>query len=345
MPNLIDEFILMPYYGEFDEHSNRLLEVNIVSKLEEHKDVIAVLISLKDLIWNDEKTELMMLVKELVALNSKLGVDICFIDYNKKLYKILKSVTKNTPIKLFRNLNTAALFLDQYSLKDGSRILVYDEDRENCEHLLSKLKNHEHTADIVSDPSEFKEMANKNAYDIIVTQSSYNRDSAQKSEGVHKLNLSKELIKNLPVFMDTTVETLSSFVDLKAEKVSHEVDTFNKNLDTDIISAVMEFRGDLEGSFILIFPRELAVTTVESLVGEKVNQKDIETLKDAVAEFCNIVTGSIKTELSKKNIMVNFALPKAYQSMNMTSSQVGAGNGVWVDMKLDEQPFYMFISK
>lgn len=157
------------------------------------------------------------------------------------------------------------------------------------------------------------------------------------------LSLSKRLIKNLPVFMETAVDSLSSFTGMSAKKISHEICGFESAMNKNSLTAVMRFKGDIKGTFILIFPKDIAIKTVESLIGDSINENDIEGLKDAVGEFCNIVTGSIKTVLSKKDININFELPKAYSSVKITSGHIGDGNGVWVDMELDGNPFYMFI--
>ncbi len=166
---------------------------------------------------------------------------------------------------------------------------------------------------------------------------------SEKSEKKQTLSLSKELIKNLPLFMDTAVESVKSFTGMEAKKVSHEVGGFESASNKNSISSVMKFKGDLEGTFILVFPKEIASKTVESLLGEKVNNMD--ELRDAVAEFCNIITGAIKVALSNKNIKVTFTLPKAYSSITITSGHIGKKNGIWIDMTLDEKPFYMFITK
>lgn len=157
------------------------------------------------------------------------------------------------------------------------------------------------------------------------------------------LNLSKKLIINLPVFMETAVKTLTAFTDLKAKKLGHSIKKLDKSVEEEVINAVMRFNGDIKGSFVLIFPIDIAVMAMESLLGEEIDRTDIETLKDGVGEFCNIITGSIKTALVDKGIEITFALPRKYISMSSTSADIGKNNGVWVDMQLAEQNFYMFV--
>jgi len=159
------------------------------------------------------------------------------------------------------------------------------------------------------------------------------------------LHLEKKLILNLPLFMDTAVETLSSFTGLEAKKTSHEITEFNADLNGEFIIAMMQFKGDINGIFVLIFPKDIAIITLEKLLGEKVNKNDFDTLKDGIGEFCNIVLGSIKTACSKIDINITFALPKTYTSLKTVKGTIGENNGVWVNMVLDKMPFYMFITK
>jgi CheY-specific phosphatase CheX len=84
---------------------------------------------------------------------------------------------------------------------------------------------------------------------------------------------------------------------------------------------------------------------MESLLGEVVDENDDESLRDGIAELCNIITGSVKTVFSNKNIKVTFELPKTYLSLELASNDIGTNIGVWIDMELEKKPFYMFITK
>jgi len=107
----------------------------------------------------------------------------------------------------------------------------------------------------------------------------------------------------------------------------------------------MRFSGDLKGSFVLVFPKGIAITAIESILGETVEGDDMETIMDGVSEFCNIITGNIKTVLSDKDIKVVFNLPKTFTSLQSTLENIGEESGIWIDMQLNGNPFYMFITK
>ncbi len=338
--------IIVNYNGVIQENSNEILKNSILYQLKVSKDSKGVLVSLKGAIYEGNSDAIVLMIKLLDTLNKKLGISISIIDYNMELYQILKKITRRSKVKLFKNLNSANLFLDPKAFKQGMRVLVYDKNEENSKKLSQELAKYGYDIVRAKDSNDFKtRMNNDKDYDIILTHSTLNMDFTRSKSSEDTLMLSKKLILNLPVFMDTAVESLVSFTGLKAEKSSHGIKRFDKNLKIDIICAVMKFDGDIDGYFTLVFPKDIAVIAMESLLGENVSEDDIETLKDGVGEFCNIITGSIKTVFLSKNIKIVFDLPKTYASLEETDNFVGHNNGVWIDMQLEGKPFYMFITK
>lgn len=330
-----------------EERSTRLMQSLIVSKLDMYKEqkIKAVLVSFKSAVYKGNTESLVSLVKILDSLAKKTALNVAIIDYDIELYKILKRVAKGTKVKLFKNTDVATLFLDPKVYKRSIIVLLYDEDESNSKELSSELSKYGYSVIRAKDSKEFQERINEKAHDLIITQSALNEKMTNAIESKNKLLLSKKLIINLPIFMDTAVETLVSFTGLNAQKSAHSIKGFDTSIEADNICAVMHFKGDLEGYFILIFPKSLAIITLESLLGEKISDDDMDTLRDGVGEFCNIITGSIKTAFYKKEMKLLFELPKTYGSLKATQGQIGQNNGVWIDMQLADKPFYMFITK
>lgn len=335
------------FIGVVEERNARLMQSLIVSKLEMYKEqkIEAVLVSFKSAVYKEDSKALVSLVKILDALAKSTGLYIAIIDYDIELFKILKRVTKDTKVKLFKNTDVATLFLDPKLYKKSICVLLYDEDELNSKELTSELSKYGYSVIRAKDAKEFQERVAEKAHDIIITQSALNEKIKNVTDGQSKLLLSKKLIVNLPVFMDTAVETLVSFTGLQAQKSAHSIKGFDTSIDEDNICAVMRFKGDLDGYFTLVFPKSLAIITLESLLGEKISDNDMDTLRDGVGEFCNIITGSTKTAFDKKDIKILFDLPKTYNSLKATQGHIGANNGVWIDMQLADKPFYMFITK
>lgn len=340
--------IVINYIGVIQERNIRVLESSILSKQKtiKEKDIKSVLVSLKGIIYEDNPKSLLIMVKELDKLSQTMNVFISLIDYDDSLYSVLKKLTINSCLKLFKNINIAHLFFDPKIFKKVMCILVYDEDAQNSKKISSELSKLGYTVVIAKDIQEFEERIDEEAHDIIITQSALNEKMARsKYSPKNALTLSKKLIVNLPIFMDTAVETLVSFTGLEAQKLSHGIKGFDTSIDVNNICAVMHFDGDLEGFFTLVFPKDIAVIALESLLGESIEENDIDTLKDGVGEFCNIITGSTKTAFDKKDIKLVFDLPKTYSSLEATQEYIGENNGIWIDMQLSGKSFYMFITK
>ncbi len=335
------------FMGIIEDRNARLIQGLIISKLEMYKEqkIKAVLVSLKSAIYKENSEALVFLVKLLDALAKSTELSFAIIDYDIELFKILKRVAKGTKVKLFKNTDVATLFLDPKVYKKTICVLLYDEDEHNSKDLASELSKYGYSVIRAKDQKEFQERMQEKAHDIIITQSALNEKMKNASESKGKLLLSKKLIVNLPVFMDTAVETLVSFTGLQAQKSAHSIKGFDTSIDVDNICSVMHFKGDLEGYFTLVFPKSLAIIALESLLGEKISDNDMDTLRDGVGEFCNIITGSIKTAFDRKDTKLLFDLPKTYNSLKATQGHIGENNGVWIDMQLADKPFYMFITK
>lgn len=159
--------------------------------------------------------------------------------------------------------------------------------------------------------------------------------------------MNDKFMDNLSLFMRKAEESLGSFTGLETKAVSYTLKEFDVSLSDikESISAVMKFHGEIEGVFTLVFPKEIVNETLEVVFQEKQKFHDeykIDTLKDGVAEFCNIITGAIKTELSLKGVKVVFDLPQTYDSVAKIDMQ--RNDGMCIKMQLQENPFYIFIT-
>jgi len=340
MNNIIDQMIV-DFTGKLNEKSIRDLKVAIFQKAKKEEKAI-VLVSLKTLVHTEDPEKIKEFIAEIEKSSIKLGVRIYFVDYPDELFIMLKKNTVNTGISLYKNKEVAALFLVSKAFDEDTKVLVYDEDEQNSKQLYFKLCSYGYEIDRAPNMDEFLLAVDNDLYDIVVSKTQLNK-RASKSQKT--LALSKKLIVNLPVFMNQAVDTLISFTELDAHKVMHQIQKFDTTLEVDCICAVMDFRGEIEGSFTLVFPRNLAAMTLESLLKEDISLDDNDALTDGVAEFCNIITGAVKTKLDQEGIEVVFELPEAYITLDNTEKHIGTNNGVWMEMELSGKPFYMFITK
>jgi len=342
-----NDIITFSYHGEVRDSATNIILNSIVHQLEKtaSKKFKGILISLKDVIYNSDYKTVALMVKRFILLSKETKITIAFIDYTLPLYKHLQTFTKNSSIKLYKNGSAARVFLNAKSFKEDIYILLYDENDSNRQELWNELSRYGYSVVLAKNADNFRELSSKNKFDVIVTQTTLNSNLTQKKSTNKNLPLSKKLVANLPLFMDTAVETLVTFTGLEAKKSAHSIKKFDISVHDDIICTVMRFDGDLEGSFVLLFPNEIAIIAIESLLGEIVESDDLATITDGVGEFCNTITGSAKTALSRKDINVVFHLPKTYTSLQSTLDDIGDNSGIWIDMQLDGKPFFMFITK
>ena len=284
------------------------------------------------------------LIQQLEKLSQTMRLPVALGDYKKDMFGYLKTISANTSVKLFQNLNIAILFFNPTACKKELSVLLYDDDQNNMDKISSELAKLGYSITFAHDAEDFKLKAIAKKYDMTITYTAINQTKCAVSTP-KSLALSKELIMNLPVFIDTAVNSLVTITGLEAQKIKHEIRPFNEKISPQVIIAAMKFKGDISGIFFLVFPRELALIALESMLGENVEKDDTAAIVDGVAELCNIITGATKSIFSNRKIKVLFELPKTYLSLQIALSNTLGSNGIWIDMQLNEKPFYMFITK
>ncbi|MGB3751343.1 MAG: chemotaxis protein CheX [Arcobacteraceae bacterium] len=340
MNKRIDQMVV-DFKGELNEKSIRDLKVAIFHNVQDERKA-TILVSFKALECKKNLTIIKLLIREIEKVSIKLAVRIYFLEYSEELFTILKKATLNTGISLYKNKDVAALFLIARAFQEDIKVLVYDEDEYSSKKLYFNLCAYGYAIERAPDMETFLAAINDESFDIIVSRTQVNKRVVKEQK---TLSLSKNLIVNLPIFMNKAAETLMTFTGLEAHKITHKIQEFDTTIEDDGICAIMTFSGDIEGFFTLVFPRDIASIALETLLGEKISTDDTDTLTDGVGEFCNIITGTVKTELDSKNIKVLFELPKTYTSLLSIQEHIGFNNGVWMDMELSNKPFYMFITK
>eukprot|EP01022_Parablepharisma_sp_SALTPOND_P024208 TRINITY_DN53277_c0_g3_i1.p1 TRINITY_DN53277_c0_g3~~TRINITY_DN53277_c0_g3_i1.p1 ORF type:complete len:789 (+),score=28.01 TRINITY_DN53277_c0_g3_i1:656-3022(+) len=155
--------------------------------------------------------------------------------------------------------------------------------------------------------------------------------------------LSKALVSNLPLFIDATVETFSSFVGSSATKKSHSISEYSDSfLKGEYAGSAIEFSGMINGSLILVFSYDLINEVSQVLLGEACGSD--EERVDVLSEFLNIISGQSKTMLSKKDINVSISLPKTFVSRDEFLKYVGSKKGILMNFEFDAKPLQLFLA-
>ena len=346
MKSIKEKIVYFTYDGKINERNNRLLLQEISQMREDinSRKLNGLFISLQNVTYDLQS--LKELVKVLHTMGKTIDTPICLGEFTTLLYKILRKETRETYIKLFKTFGLAKLFLNTKSFKKQLKILMFDngEDEKELDKQASILTRYEHNILYTKDIVEFRDKITDPKIDFAVNQTKINLIKEKKDTDKKPFLLSKKLVSNLSVFTDTAVDNLEIMTGLKATKTSHNIGLFNQNIKNSI-SSIMQFKGDIEGMFILIFPKDVALISIEAMLGEELKEDDTEGISDGIGEFCNIITGGTKTALSKKDIKVLFDLPRTFNSINSTTSVLPPNNGIWINMELESKPFYMYITK
>ncbi len=340
--------VIFEYEGNIKKSQNALLVhsiTNYIKSIDDEARVENILVSLKSANVIDDYESLALLIKSLNILSKEYEIVIALVHYDNETYEILKPLSKHTLVKLFKTFDMARLFLKPYSYKKNSQILICDNDEENARKLSLKLSLFENFIITTHDASGIDKLTNLKRYQIIMTQSVLNLD-LEKHSNANLLKLSKKLINILPLFMESAVDALETVTALSASKSSHAIGSLETNFKQgQYVFSIMKFRGDLEGSFVLIFPEENAWAALMAFLNETISSNDIEALKDGIGELCNIITGSTKSALSKQKISILFEIPITFMTLKQTLAKIGKDNGIIINMLLNNKPFYLFITK
>jgi CheY-specific phosphatase CheX len=347
MKTIKDKIAYFTFENRVDERSNKLL-FQIIHEMKNsinERKLSGLFISLKDVDYDTKSIK--QLIEELNKIRDTIDAPVCIGEFTTVQYDFLKIQTKNTYIKLFKTFGLANLFLNTKDFKKQLKILMYDDGENEIEldKQASILTKYEHNILYTKDINEFRKKIHDKNIDFAVNQTKINLTKQERISKKKSFLLSKKLVTNLGVFTDTAVENLETMTGLKATKTSHEIKPFEREEPSSSISAIMQFKGDIEGEFVLIFPRDVALVSVEAILGEKLNENDTEAISDGIGEFCNIITGGTKTALSKKDIKVLFDLPRTYTSLKSVQNALPDNSGLCINMKLDSKPFYMYITK
>ncbi len=348
MTHTIQNSMLILNYDNTLEEAKNIIFANTIADFKtliEERHLKGVFISLHNMTYPKETSLLEHLIKLLSKVSQKITIPIVLGDYSKALFHLLEPLSAQTSLKLFQNINTAMLFLNPKSFKKELNVLLFEENTANADKLATELGKLGYTIVYAKDREDFHHKASLKNYAMTITQNAFNLSQKEYASTHKGLTLSRELIMNLPTFIDTAVNTLITTTGLEAQKIKHAIMPFNEKILEPSIIAVMKFKGAINGSFFLIFPRDVAIIAIESMLGEKINPEDIAVITDGVGEFCNIITGAAKATLSNKEVKVLFELPKTYTSLKSAMSHVSAGNGIWIDMQLHSKPFYMFVAQ
>ena len=154
--------------------------------------------------------------------------------------------------------------------------------------------------------------------------------------------LTKHLVAQLPVFINASLETLSSLTGGDVKRTDYKVTQYNKTSQADTMGAMIKFEGDVSGLVALCFSKSIVKEAAMMLLGEEA--KSDEELLDVICEFANIIAGRSKAVLSERNVSIGISLPKAYKSEEEIAATLSDKQGVQVNLLLNNKPLVLFLA-
>jgi len=159
----------------------------------------------------------------------------------------------------------------------------------------------------------------------------------------NKRTLNKEIVTEIPNFIDATVATIEMMTNSEASKEAVKIDQIEIIDTADKIASSIGFYGDIDGMVILVFPQGIAKKACELLIGEETDDKEL--ILDTLAELVNIVGGKVKTLLSDEGISVDITLPRTYPDIESLLEIANEKKGVQVDLNFNNDKFLFFLTR
>ena len=159
----------------------------------------------------------------------------------------------------------------------------------------------------------------------------------------NKRALTKQVVSELPNFIEASVATIEMMTNAKAVKQGAKVDKIVITDKADKIASSIGFYGTIDGMVILVFPLAIAKKACELLIGEETDDKDL--ILDTLAELVNIVGGKIKTLLADQNISVDITLPRTYPDIDSLLEITDGKSAVEVDLSFSNDKFLFFLTR
>ena len=225
-----------------------------------------------------------------------------------------------------------AYFLYELSKESGEKdaaIAVVGLDRSRVEDAAVRVleKSHFYFKDTIAD-----------VYDELRLESRLlcNRKVFEES-----VELTKEMITQLPVFLAASLDALESFSGKSCRKEGVTRMTLkNSGLEKAVGIALISFAGDIHGSAFLFIPKEAMGFLNQALIDS--DQFSEAEAKDVARELHNAIMGKAKNFLSERGICVGLSLPEGMDDYNEIASGFEGIQGIRLTVMMNDFPIHLF---
>lgn len=256
MKSIRNSIVFMVYENQINERQNKLVlqELNGLEEDIKNKKLKGIYISLKGLKYTPASVD--QLVNSLNQMSQKFHIKIGLGDLEASLYRHLVEQTAQTYIKLYRDENIARLLLDTKSFTKKLKIVILNDDEADVEKISTQLTAYEHGIIYATNLNDYQEKVGQKDIDFGISQTKINLElqiKKQQDDVKTSFLLSRSLISNLSLFVDTAVDSLTMITALDAKKISHGIKTLPQDIAADLLSSMMTFHGDMDRNGLCSF--------------------------------------------------------------------------------------------
>lgn len=154
----------------------------------------------------------------------------------------------------------------------------------------------------------------------------------------------KRMLSFIPKLIGSTMRTMDIYTINDASKTPSKQTVLSEliNLKPTIVTHI-EFKGDAEGDMIFLFAQGSTEVLLEHILGTTMEAEG-EDFLDAMSEFVNSVTGTLKSALKKEYQCIQFSLPKSTPLLSDVCNESSKQIAVLTGFECKEQPFYIAIT-
>ncbi len=154
--------------------------------------------------------------------------------------------------------------------------------------------------------------------------------------------LDKNIISKINVFIDTSLHITQMLSQKKGKKQIVKVDKLQIPNDKKYMICLFGIYGSLDAMFTMVFSKKLLLKTCKIFINDETSEDE---LKDAFAEYANIISSKIKSNFKLYKIDIEVTLPRIFKDTAQALEFFGERKGVLIDLDFDDEDLKLFLSK
>ncbi len=154
--------------------------------------------------------------------------------------------------------------------------------------------------------------------------------------------LTKNIIANLNIFIDTAMHITAMLSQKKGNKESVKIDKFILDENKEFIVSLFGIYGDINALMTIVFSKKLLIDTCKIFINDTENN---EEMYDALVEYTNIIASKIKSSFKLYKIEIETTLPRVLRQTKDSMAFFDDRKGVLVELSFNGENLKLFLSK